>query len=596
MAKKFPLDLSKFSYIAHDDDSVSMRHYEGHEIKIARKKLSKETKDALDSLVSKGLARKAKNIEKDKANKTQDEIQPRQKFAEGGVARGFTTELDRIDQDPETQQLLNNDINALSLADTVTPNFNPSGTPVSLDPTPDWKKVLDADPNGAKALGKFQSNINEGIAPSPPPAIEAVAPTPVTMSEQPMPQMPSAAPTMPVGMPSMAGAPTMMQGYNNAVAGLAGAAKAAGALGQDQAAILQQNIEEDRIAAETYQNAYNELEAERQMHMQDIAEGHVDPDKYWTGDKNGNGSHSRIAAGIGMILAGFNPTTQPNAAINFLKHQMDLNIEAQKANLNSKHNLLSANMQQFGNLRAATDMTRIMQNDIVTNQLQAAMAKAATPAAKAEMQKAIGMLQMETAKKVQDLAARQAMAQLEQPGADPRMIEKMISIMPPEQQKEYNHRYVPGVGLARSPEDKKIVIESLDRRNNIQANVQKAIGMIKKRGTWEMIGPHNEILDGLASDIATDQAKLQDPTSIARPSEVEEVKKNLIEAGLTKRNDTAQKILQAFSNKTDERAGRIFQSRGLRLPQAPQSTQNEIVTHKNGKQYRKVPGGYVPVK
>jgi len=53
-----------------------------------------------------------------------------------------------------------------------------------------------------------------------------------------------------------------------------------------------------------------------------------------------------------------------------LNRQIDRDIDAQKATLGRKESLLSANMRQFGNLHDATQMTKVMQTDIVSNQLK----------------------------------------------------------------------------------------------------------------------------------------------------------------------------------------------------------------------------------
>ena len=143
----------------------------------------------------------------------------------------------------------------------------------------------------------------------------------------------------------------LVRGAGQAMRGIAGMATAEGNLGQARAEAIAQNLDAQRQAQVTYKQHLDELEAERQNHMRDIKDGYIDPDQYWKGDANGNGGHSKVMAGIGMILAGFNPTNNPNAAINFLKYQMDRNMEAQKTNLAQKNNMLYANLQQFHNLR-----------------------------------------------------------------------------------------------------------------------------------------------------------------------------------------------------------------------------------------------------
>jgi hypothetical protein len=247
----------------------------------------------------------------------------------------------------------------------------------------------------------------------------------------------------------------LRSGFNSKLAGIGAEAQAKGDLGQQQAEALQKSEQAQTQAKAAYQGTYNQLEQERQAHMEDIQNGHIDPNKYWTGDSEGNGGHSKIATGIGMILAGFNPTQAPNAAINFLKFNMEQNLQAQKENLNSKQNLLRANLEQFHNLKDATDMTRMMQNDIMQNELSQAAAKATNPLAKAAAQQAAGQLKMDAAPMFQQFAMRRAMMNLANSGnSDPQSIDHMLGYMRmtnPEMAKEMESRYIPGVGLGTVP-------------------------------------------------------------------------------------------------------------------------------------------------
>jgi hypothetical protein len=117
-------------------------------------------------------------------------------------------------------------------------------------------------------------------------------------------------------------------------------------------------------------------------------------------------------------------------------------------------------------------------------------------------------------------------------------------------------------------EEKKqtLVREVEDRRQNIK----DAIGILKKKigedGTWELLGSHNQDIDRIVDGIATDMAKLQDPQSVARPSEVDLVKSNLIQSGFKNANSTAADILDNFATEVDRRADTAYKVRGLEIP------------------------------
>ncbi len=244
----------------------------------------------------------------------------------------------------------------------------------------------------------------------------------------------------------------LQTGGEQALQGIKEQGQAIGSQGQAAAAAYQANLNAQRDAQIKYKQHFDAMNAERQNVIQDINNGHIDPEHYWTGDKDGNGSHSKIAAGIGMILGGLNPTGSGNAAINYLKYQMDRDIDAQKTNLAQKNSLLYANLQQFHNLRDATDMTKIMQTDIMTNELQKAAATASTPLAKAAALQAAGKLQMELAPQMQTFAMRNAMMSLagggQQNEATYNQLLAYMRTVNPEYAKEMQSRIVPGVGVS----------------------------------------------------------------------------------------------------------------------------------------------------
>lgn len=138
-----------------------------------------------------------------------------------------------------------------------------------------------------------------------------------------------------------------------------------------------------------------------------------------------------------------------------------------------------------------------------------------------------------------------------------------------------------------------------DRRQNINANLDQLKTMISEKGTYEQFGSHNQDMDRLIEQTATDMAKLMDPNSVARPSEVEAVKKTLIKPGFANTNATAMDILNNFQTEVDRRASSAYKIRGLEAPTnrpaaksagaAPAAPVSKIV---NGKKYIKVPGGW----
>jgi len=130
--------------------------------------------------------------------------------------------------------------------------------------------------------------------------------------------------------------------------------------------------------------------------------------------------------------------------------------------------------------------------------------------------------------------------------------------------------------LADAGEKKTKQAQALDevaqRKNTIVTNIDKAIAMIDKAGTYEALGPHNKVLDGIMSEVATDAAKLSDPQSVARPSEVEGILANLVKSGAMQQNSTAKKVLQDFKARMEDRAAEAYRVRGIEAPASAPGT------------------------
>jgi hypothetical protein len=91
--------------------------------------------------------------------------------------------------------------------------------------------------------------------------------------------------------------------------------------------------------------------------------------------------------------------------------------------------------------------------------------------------------------------------------------------------------------------------EARTRSQNIERVVDEMKAMIEENGTYEVFGPHNAKLKGRLEDLAVEYAKLSDPDSVARPSEVEQVKKQLAILGATRRDSTALATLEDFKQR-----------------------------------------------
>lgn len=122
----------------------------------------------------------------------------------------------------------------------------------------------------------------------------------------------------------------------------------------------------------------------------------------------------------------------------------------------------------------------------------------------------------------------------------------------------------------KAPRDAQKIVEEVDNYvGNINRNVDKVIAQIQKTGTTELVGAEGKVMDMWLNEIATDLAKLADPGSVARESEVEAQKKNLIDTGVFgafTRDSTATQVMQELRKGVSERRAEAYKARGLQVP------------------------------
>lgn len=217
-------------------------------------------------------------------------------------------------------------------------------------------------------------------------------------------------------------------------AGIAQEAQAQGQLGQRESQILDQGNQGIQKLTDDYARNSQSLMDEAKKASQDYFNGKIDPNHYW----NEKSTAGKIGSVIGLILGGIGSglTGQENMAFKYLNTQIDRDIESQKVNMDKKKNLMSYNMQMLGNLRDATQMTKAMQMDVVSNKLKQAAAQAQDPIARARALQEAGKIDQQIAPMMQQIAMRRTlMGGVSQGKADPSMV--IRAYVPEAQQEKY---------------------------------------------------------------------------------------------------------------------------------------------------------------
>lgn len=585
MARTF-FDLKKFSYKCAEGGLVTLQHKDGHEVKMAIKALKPEFREILEAM--------AKESEKSK------------KMADGGKVKAPP----RMDPTPDrpTQEKPVDGAHGRSLEDVKNTLMNPSrwwdgdkkpgyaeGGEVEQPAgtlTPEQKQAVSAFAMGQNShpevvvpqIGHGPTPYADSLAkalPQPNPAVaqqmvqegNLQPETAAQVSNQAMaaqPEMPQApqAPGMDATAPQASTMPTptelMQQGLGMQAAALQEQYKAATAQGARQAAAdaaYQGQLKQMQLdfTSKVDENAKNIAAT-----IQDIKNNHINPRAY----QENMGTGQKVATAIGLIAGGFSQAyTGKNPALDMLNAQIDRDIKAQQSNMDNRQTLLSAYQKQFSNIHSATDMTRATLSGLYASQLSEAAHKAATPQAKAVMLAGSGELQIKAAQLAQQATLNEYLSKATS-GADQNP-EQLIAVMQqidPARAKDLRERLVPGVGFANSPDDRKAIIEVEARRQAIRRGVREAGELIRKAGTYEMLGSHNADVDRLADQIATDMAKMQDPATAARPGEVEMVKQTLFGPGIFSRKKTELDKMSHFLRGAEKRANDQYTLRGLKPP------------------------------
>lgn len=210
------------------------------------------------------------------------------------------------------------------------------------------------------------------------------------------------------------------------------------------------------------------------------------------------GSGSKISTAIGLILGGIGAAKAggENPALQFLQSQIERDVEAQKANMGNKHNLLSALEHQYNDKATAAHLFAAIDANVLASKLASSASVAATPQAQAAQLQAVSQLKGQAAQYQRQamLAGLRGSVEGQQPGvgmdARANAYLQAARVLDPKGAEEFEKRYIPNVGVARVP------LESKDREF-IQKNadlldlLKRAETTVQKGGKLGPVTPSN---------------------------------------------------------------------------------------------------------
>lgn len=196
-------------------------------------------------------------------------------------------------------------------------------------------------------------------------------------------------------------------GLNEKAKGIEEQAKAEGNEGDQKFTAIGQGLLQNQDLLRDYSNARDTLQKDIETSRQEYANGKIDPSRY----VNNMSTGSKIATAIGLALSGLGAggSGQQNLAAQYLNKQIENDVDAQKADLGKKENLLNFNYKKLGDLQNATQFTLANNREAVAAHIDQIAAQSQDPLAKARAEQLAGALRMESAPTIGEMARRQTL-------------------------------------------------------------------------------------------------------------------------------------------------------------------------------------------
>lgn len=278
-------------------------------------------------------------------------------------------------------------------------------------------------------------------------------------------------------------------------------ADAAQAAANQQAQIYADSVQKMQAQEADSQKRHAALDLEQGQLKQDIADTKIDPTRLWSNASTGN----KVLAGIGVLLSGIGSGLAggPNLALSVIQKAIDADVDAQKANLGKKENLLTQNYKKYGDLAAAEAATRAQLASTVQAQIASTAAKASGPQAQAVAKAAIGQLQLHVNDNNRQVVLKGVSNDIINSGGSPNLTYSQAN----EIAKGSGLGVVntpAGVKFAKTPEDAK----KLSELNTVSQSVDKQIGNMmsfaSKTGTTLPGTTNNTLAKGLKTQLMLD--------------------------------------------------------------------------------------------
>lgn len=179
-------------------------------------------------------------------------------------------------------------------------------------------------------------------------------------------------------------------------------------------------LEQERNAK--YQERMLQYQTQNDQLTKDVLDKKINPEQYWE-------NHSRVGAALAVLVSGLGAGLQhstTNQAWQVIQNGIDKSIDAQKAELGKKENLLSNNLRVQGNLTQAENATRLQTGAMLQGKLAQIAAETGDPmiignakAKIAEMKMSQMPMQQQLAQYQTQMAMRERLSKMNTSQMDP---------------------------------------------------------------------------------------------------------------------------------------------------------------------------------
>ena len=284
----------------------------------------------------------------------------------------------------------------------------------------------------------------------------------------------------------------------------------------------------------------------------------IDPGRWWAS----RSTPGKIAAAIGLALGAIGAGNDGvNRAVGIIQNAIGRDLEAQKAEheirlrkgqlaVDSATSIYTLHRQLARDDIAAADASKATALELAKNQVDLATARASSPLAKAQGQMLAAQLGQK--RDEHDAATKQS------------SFDNWVK-----REDVETRRLAAGAAAGKVDKTNQALVQSVEAENTtIHKAGTKLLQMIKEHGTGDLTGPANAQMRQLVDSMATASAKLKDPSSVARESEVAAERKNIFDPGLSIENikGGAEEKIRSYMANAQTRRNDAYQIRGIAMP------------------------------